>query len=83
MGWYLGGSILCFAGRLSHNCAISNVPPVCWKSVEWNSSWMIPLAAVIHCTSPGPMTSRLPHESPCSTSPWNAIVIVSNPRCGC
>mmetsp|Transcript_4113 Transcript_4113/g.14414 ORF Transcript_4113/g.14414 Transcript_4113/m.14414 type:complete len:255 (-) Transcript_4113:571-1335(-) len=83
MGWYRGGSILCFAGRFSHSCAISKTPPRCVNSVLWNSSWMIPRAAVIHCTSPGPMTSRLPTESPCSTSPCHAIVIVSNPRWGC
>mmetsp|Transcript_807 Transcript_807/g.3344 ORF Transcript_807/g.3344 Transcript_807/m.3344 type:complete len:423 (+) Transcript_807:1022-2290(+) len=83
MGWYLGGSILCLAGRFSQSWHISNTPPVCWKSVLWNSSWMIPRAAVIHCTSPGPMTSLFPTESPCSTSPLNAMVMVSNPRCGC
>mmetsp|Transcript_10682 Transcript_10682/g.43064 ORF Transcript_10682/g.43064 Transcript_10682/m.43064 type:complete len:256 (-) Transcript_10682:314-1081(-) len=83
MGWYRGFFILCFLGRFSQSCAISNTPPVCWKSVEWNSSWMMPRAAVIHCTSPGPMTSRFPTESPCSTSPCHAIVMVSKPRWGC
>mmetsp|Transcript_12188 Transcript_12188/g.29469 ORF Transcript_12188/g.29469 Transcript_12188/m.29469 type:complete len:247 (+) Transcript_12188:176-916(+) len=83
MAWYLGASILFFLGRLSHSCAISKVPPACWNSVEWNSSWMMPRAAVIHCTSPGPITSRLPMLSACSTSPWNAMVTVSKPRCGC
>src|SRR3989442_795135 len=44
---------------------------------------MMPLPAVIHCTSPGEMTPRFPRLSPCSTSPARTYVIVSMPRCGC
>mmetsp|Transcript_29696 Transcript_29696/g.65817 ORF Transcript_29696/g.65817 Transcript_29696/m.65817 type:complete len:259 (-) Transcript_29696:259-1035(-) len=69
------------AARVDHHSwIISKVPPFFANSVEWNSSWMIPEAAVIHCTSPAPITSRLPSESPCSTSPCSAIVTVSKPR---
>ena len=32
---------------------------------------------------PGSDDVPVPHESPCSTSPLNAMVMVSNPRCGC
>src|SRR5262245_34345919 len=41
---------------------------------------MMPLPALIHCTSPVPMTPRLPRLSPCSTSPASTYVIVSMPR---
>src|SRR5262249_42418003 len=44
---------------------------------------MMPLPAVIHCTSPAPIIPRLPRLSPCSTSPASTQVIASIPRCGC
>src|SRR6185503_17320518 len=44
---------------------------------------MMPLPAVIHCTSPAAIKPRLPRLSPCSTSPARTYVMVSMPRCGC
>lgn len=83
ISWYFGGVIFFAAGRFSHSCAISKVPPRSQKAVEWNSLWTMPRPAVIHCTSPGPITPPAPVESACSTSPWKAMVMVSKPRWGC
>src|SRR2546426_10622604 len=44
---------------------------------------MIPLPAVIHWTSPPPMTPLFPMLSSCSTNPSSMYVTVSMPRCGC
>ena len=82
MPWYAGSVILSLEGRLTQIWHISKVPPSLPNRSEWNSSWTMPLPAVIHCTSPGPMTPLFPLESPCSTSPWKARVTVSNPRWG-
>src|SRR5512141_222232 len=77
---YRGSIILLEAGRLAQSW---NPPMRPWASPLGISWWMMPLPAVIHCTSPGVMSPRFPMLSPCSTSPSRTYVIVSIPRCGC
>ncbi|MCY1367624.1 hypothetical protein D9M69_545670 [compost metagenome] len=61
--WYPGFADLALAGRLTQSWTISSVPPCLVKASEWYSSCRIPPAAVIHCTSPGPIWPPLPAES--------------------
>ena len=49
---------------------VLKTPPASEKRCECFSSCTTPEAAVIHCTSPGPMRPPPPAESRCSTSPW-------------
>ena len=70
-------------GRFTQSCIMCIRPPRRVSSSSWYSSWKIPAPAVIHCTSPGPMTPACPALSRWATAPSQASVTVSKPRCGC
>ena len=53
MPWYRGGAILSLGGQVDPELHHLESPPRRANSRPWNSSWTMPEAAVIHCTSPG------------------------------
>lgn len=61
--------ILYFDERLIHNCKPFWVP---WAAGI--SEWTIPLPAVIHCKSPGPIVPLCPSKSSCLTAPYHQII---------
>lgn len=61
--------ILYLEERLIHNCKPFWVP---WAAGI--SEWTIPLPAVIHCKSPGPIVPLCPSKSSCVTAPCHQII---------
>ena len=53
--WKRGFDILSPAGRFTQSWTISSTPPRLVNACSCHSSWTTPDAAVIHCTSPGPI----------------------------
>ena len=67
--WYFGAASLCLRGRFTQICIMCRTPPARANVSSWNSLCRMPAPAVIHWTSPGPMTPPLPALSRWAMAP--------------
>ena len=68
--WYFGAARLWLRGRFTQIWIMCRIPPARANASSWNSLWRMPAPAVIHWTSPGPITPPLPALSRCAIAPW-------------